>query len=61
MPEPRHTADTITDDELDRLYARLAELEQAGTSWPGDRRTCCTARIGHLPTCRTNQTDGLRE
>lgn len=27
MTEPRHTADTITDDELDALYERLAKAE----------------------------------
>jgi hypothetical protein len=27
MTEPRHTADTITDDALDALYARIVELE----------------------------------
>lgn len=28
-PEPRHTADSITDGDLDRLYARLAKAERA--------------------------------
>jgi hypothetical protein len=27
MTEPRHTASTIDDDALDKLYARIAELE----------------------------------
>ncbi|MEU0397963.1 hypothetical protein ABZ208_35460 [Streptomyces sp. NPDC006208] len=28
-PPGRHTADTITDDDLDRLYERLAKAEAA--------------------------------
>ncbi|MEU0667161.1 hypothetical protein ABZ508_02710 [Streptomyces lavendulocolor] len=31
--EPRHTADTITDDELDRLYAELARLRDRVEAW----------------------------
>ncbi|MFD5697484.1 hypothetical protein [Streptomyces lasiicapitis] len=32
MTEPRHTADTINDDALDQLYAKVAVAEQASSA-----------------------------
>ncbi|MFJ6935715.1 hypothetical protein [Streptomyces sp. NPDC101132] len=46
MTEPRrHTADTITDDELDALYARIATLE-------GVCRSNKRAYVGAVQDCQ---------
>ncbi|MFJ5785380.1 hypothetical protein [Streptomyces hydrogenans] len=43
MTQPRHTADSITSDALDRLYARLDEYRESRRRWmesaEADRRT----------------------
>ncbi|RYJ26446.1 hypothetical protein CU044_3739 [Streptomyces sp. L-9-10] len=54
MPEARHTADTITDDALDRLYARITTLEAVAA---GNRRHVQTIapEIDRL----TEERDGL--
>lgn len=52
-PEPTAWRDRLVGYEAirDQINAAALTDQPAARLLPGDRRTCCDARIGHLPTC----------
>lgn len=57
QPRARHTADTITDDELDQLYAELAEYRNA-TTWQTNCLSCSrTLDSAYRETMRAEQAE----
>ncbi len=57
MSQPRHTADSITDDALDALYANASKGWRRGDEWKAKHND--VLRIVSAWVCESNNSGGI--